>query len=219
MIATDFHQHSLLSDGVLLPAELLRRRVKDGMQAIAITDHVDSSTIDHVLNQLKHVKDDLDEDILFIPGVEITHVPPAKIPELAKKAKREGFLVVIHGETIVEPVPQGTNHVAVRCPDVDLLAHPGILDEKDAELAAENEVFVELSARKGHCLGNGRTFTLSKKYDFRMLVNSDGHRPGDYFTFEFAKQVALGAGADNNDLEKIFGEYPKKLLEKYGYRL
>ncbi len=41
----DLHTHTTLSDGELLPAELVRRAEMSGYQAIALTDHVDSGTI------------------------------------------------------------------------------------------------------------------------------------------------------------------------------
>ena len=44
----DLHTHSLLSDGQLLPSELVRRAEVRGYEAIAITDHVDFSNIDLV---------------------------------------------------------------------------------------------------------------------------------------------------------------------------
>lgn len=42
----DFHVHSFLSDGVLLPSDILRRVAAKGYGAIAITDHADASNLD-----------------------------------------------------------------------------------------------------------------------------------------------------------------------------
>ena len=38
----DFHTHTLLSDGDLLPTELLRRMQVLGYTVVGITDHVDA---------------------------------------------------------------------------------------------------------------------------------------------------------------------------------
>ena len=93
-----------------------------------------------------------------LPGVELTHRPPRSIARLAAQAKRAGAkIVVIHGETLVEPVPPGTNRASVERPDVDALGHPGLLTEQEAALALENNVFLEITSRRGHCLGNGNT--------------------------------------------------------------
>jgi len=48
----DLHTHTLFSDGVLLPAELARRAQVLGYQALAMTDHVDSSNLEFVLPRL-----------------------------------------------------------------------------------------------------------------------------------------------------------------------
>ena len=62
--------------------------------------------------------------------------------------------MVVHGETLVEPVEEGTNHEAIMA-GVDILAHPGLISEEDVRLAKERKVLLEISARKGHSLSNG----------------------------------------------------------------
>ena len=57
--------------------------------------------------------------------------------------------MVIHGETLVEPVPPGTNRASVECPDVDVLGHPGLLTEEEAALAVQNNVFLEITSLAG----------------------------------------------------------------------
>ncbi|MHA1302638.1 MAG: histidinol phosphate phosphatase domain-containing protein [Candidatus Heimdallarchaeaceae archaeon] len=216
MLLTDFHMHTILSDGALIPSELVSRMVEKGFDAIAITDHVDSSSIDRVIKEIAKIKEDFEEEIAFLPGVEITYVPPRKIPELAKKAKREGLLVVVHGETIAETVKKGTNLAAVMCPDVDILAHPGVITEEEVKIAAENEVFLELSGRKGHCLTNGLVAKLGMKYKAKMLVNSDAHAPPDFLTKKRIEQIIIGSGLDEEKILKIMNQNPRELLKRLG---
>ena len=91
-------------------------------------------------------------NITIIPGMEITHVPKGLIGELISEARKLGAMyVVVHGETLAEPVEEGTNHEAILA-GADILAHPGLITEEDARLAAERGVLLEISARKGHCL-------------------------------------------------------------------
>ena len=137
----DLHTHTIFSDGELLPSELVRRAVVHGYTAIAITDHADYTNLEHVLEAAKKAKYLENEwDIRVLPGVELTHVPPRKIAPLAKKAKDLGAeIVVVHGETIYEPVAPGTNAASVACEYVDILAHPGLISEEDVRTAAENE--------------------------------------------------------------------------------
>src|SRR3989304_7686845 len=109
------HTHSTFSDGELIPSELVRRAVVKRYKAIAITDHVDYTNIEHVLSCVKNVKSlEEDYDIRVFTGVEITHVPPGKMPSLVEKARQLGAeIIVVHGETAAEPVPEGTTQTAV----------------------------------------------------------------------------------------------------------
>ena len=148
----DFHTHTFLSDGALSPIELIRRAYVRGYGVIAVTDHVGLEEQERVIKTLVGECRRASEewDILAIPGVEITHVPKNLIAEAAQRAKDLGAqIVVVHGETIVEPVEPGSNLAALKSPCVDILAHPGIITEEEAALAAENEVFLEISSRRG----------------------------------------------------------------------
>jgi len=211
----DFHTHSLLSDGALLPTELVRRARVAGYTAMAITDHADSSNIDSVIAQLRKVAKQLNADKAFrvIPGVELTHIPPELIPAMVKLARKLGAAVVIgHGETLAEPVEPGTNAAYIKA-KVDILAHPGLVTKAECEAAAANSVHFEITSRAGHSITNGHVASMAKKYKVKMLVNTDSHSPGDLITLKRAELVALGAGLDNNDFRRI-KENAQELLEK-----
>lgn len=214
----DFHVHSIFSDGELLPSEIARRAYVLGNKVIAITDHVDESNIEEVVRALVKASKFISEhyeDLLLIPGVEITHVPPKSIPALAKKAKSLGAkIVVVHGETLVEPVPPGTNSIACKCQHVDVLAHPGIISEEDVVNAKENEVFLEISYRQGHCLGNGHVAKLALKVGAKLLVNSDAHDVGDFLSPNMALSIAKGAGLDDERAREVIYKNPRTFLNK-----
>ena len=57
----DFHTHTIFSDGELVPSELVRRALVNGYEAIALTDHVDSSNIDFVLPRIVKVAEQLNK--------------------------------------------------------------------------------------------------------------------------------------------------------------
>jgi len=213
----DFHTHSLHSDGILLPVELIRYAVVNGYKAIAVADHVGPGNMSDVLRQVARDCESCSRywGIVAIPAVELTHVPAATIPELARKAKAEGArIVVVHGETIVEPVEPGTNLAAVQCRDVDILAHPGLITSEEARLAAENGVFLELSARKGHSFTNGHVWKVGRAVGARFLLNSDAHGPDDVLTAEFARRVAKGAGLDEQEIDEVLLHNPSELLAR-----
>ena len=215
----DFHTHTTLSDGSLSPMELIHRAVRQGYRAVAITDHMGMATLDGYLPVV--IKEcrlaESHWDIQAIPGVELTHLPPGAIGEAARTAKEIGArLVVVHGETVVEPVPAGTNLAALSSPHVDILAHPGLLTPEEARLAAAGGVFLEISARKGHCLGNGLVARLARSAGARLLVNSDAHDPEDLLTPEFSLAVALGAGLEPHEVRDGLPASISALLERLG---
>lgn len=218
----DFHTHSFLSDGVLSPVEVLRYAVVNSYRAIAITDHVGPGNCARVLEQVIRECEFCSRhwDIIALPGVELTHVPAGGIAEVARQARELGArVIVVHGETIVEPVEPGTNLAAVKCPDVDILAHPGVLTREEAETAAANGVFIEISGRKGHCYTNGHVVRLGREAGVRFLVDSDSHAPGDFLNPSFARKVALGAGLDSDEIVQVLEGNPQHLLDKLGYRI
>jgi putative hydrolase len=179
----DLHTHSLLSDGVLLPSELVRRASVNGYDIIAITDHVDSSNIDFILPRLIKVASDLNrfwsDKIKVIPGVEITHPPVKMIKELVDYSRKQGkVIVLVHGESPVEPVEEGTNMAAIEA-GCDILAHPGWIDDAAAVAARERGVALEITARAGHQDGNKHVYNIGSKNGAALVFNSDTHSPGD----------------------------------------
>lgn len=201
----DLHTHSLLSDGELLPSELVRRGLVLGYEAIAITDHVDASNIDLVIPRIVKVCAELKSlaGIYVIPGAELTHVPPEDIKGMVEVAKRLGArIVLVHGESPIEPVAPGTNRTAIEA-GVDILAHPGFITEDEVKLAVKVSTCLEITTRKGHSLTNGHVARLASSFGARLVLNTDTHSPGDMMKEEMAKMVALGAGLNEGDWEGI----------------
>lgn len=201
----DLHTHTFFSDGALVPAEHLRRVEVLGYRAVAITDHADSSNMDFIIPRMIQAARDLNphSTTRLLPGIELTHVPPALIGLLTRRARELGAqVIVVHGETIVEPVASGTNMAAIEA-GVDVLSHPGFITEEEALLAARKGVLIEITGRKGHSLTNGHVAKMALKTGARMVVNADAHAPGDFLTAEMARLVALGAGLSEVDYQQI----------------
>ncbi|MDK2893175.1 histidinol phosphate phosphatase domain-containing protein [Methanohalophilus sp.] len=210
----DLHTHTIFSDGELIPSELIRRAIVHGYEAIGLTDHVDYSNVEHVMKNVQKARY-LENiwDIKVFPGVEITHVPPEEIAPLAKMAKELGAeIIVVHGESPVEPVVPGTNAAAVKCPDVDILAHPGFITEEEARVAVENNVCLEITARSGHNRTNGHVARIGKLAGATLVVDTDAHSPSDLITDETALKVAMGAGLEKKEALEVL-ENSRKLIE------
>ena len=201
----DLHTHSIFSDGELVPAEHLRRVESMGYEAVAITDHADSSNLDFIIPRIVKVAEDLNRfsQTKLIPGIELTHIPPQMFGELVSRARELGAKIIVgHGETVMEPVSAGTNLAAIKA-GVDILAHPGLITKDEALLAAEKGVFLELTGRKGHSLTNGHVARISAETGALLVLNADAHGPGDFMTAKMAETVALGAGLDKDRYEKL----------------
>ncbi len=211
----DLHTHSIFSDGELVPYELIRRAEAAGYSALAITDHMDASNIDHIIPRIVKAVERISQvvPITVLPGAEITHVPPALIPDLVKEAREFGAqIVVVHGETLVEPVKAGTNRAAIEA-GADIIAHPGLISTEDLLLAKERNVLLEITARKGHSLSNGHVAQEAMRFGAPLCINTDSHSPSDLITRDFARSILLGAGIEENRVEAVF-ENSRNLIEK-----
>lgn len=213
----DFHTHTSHSDGALSPMELIRRATASGYRAIALTDHIGVGHLDRLIREIAADCALAQEhwNIIAIPGVELTHIPAHAIAQRAKQAKELGAkLVVVHGETITEPVEPGTNTAAVGSSHIDILAHPGLLSLEEAKLAAAHGVFLEISARRGHSLTNGHVVRIARLAGAKLLLNTDTHDPRDLLTPALAKAIAQGAGLEDEEIEEVLVNNPHTLLQK-----
>ncbi|GBE15755.1 MAG TPA: histidinol phosphate phosphatase domain-containing protein [Proteobacteria bacterium] len=202
----DLHAHTFASDGELLHSELIRRAISAGYRAIGITDHADETNLEELVSRAVRASDAWKgtAKLQVVPGVEITHVPPERIPGLAARARELGaLLVVVHGETITEPVTPGTNAAAAGCRDVDILAHPGLISRTDAALAAENGVFLEITARPGHSAANGHVAAVGRASGAPLVLNTDTHAPGDLISLDMAAIILEAAGLDSSEGETV----------------
>jgi len=213
----DFHTHTSLSDGALSPMELIRRALVNGYHTIALTDHAGTDSLDRIIQETARACALARShwDILALPGIELTHIPAKAIAETAERAKQLGAcIVVVHGETIIEPVEQGTNLAALHCPYVDILAHPGFLTLEEAKLAAANGIFLEITARKGHCLTNGYIAHLAQQTGAKLLLSSDAHDEQDLLTAFLADAITRGAGLDATACHQVLTTNPQTLIER-----
>jgi histidinol phosphatase-like PHP family hydrolase len=210
----DLHTHSTLSDGDMLPIELVRRASVLGYRTLAITDHVDSGNLSPVIAAQLPLKElAAAYGVTLLAGVEITHVPPAHIPLLARRAKEEGAdIVVVHGETVVEPVAPGTNLAACTCPEVDLLSHPGLLSPEVAREAARRGIALEITSRAGHNRTNGHVALEARSAGCIIVVDSDAHGPGDLMDRGAREAVARGAGLSAPEASAALGLNIEKWL-------
>ncbi len=212
----DLHSHSFLSDGSESPTGMWRVAETIEHRALAITDHVSLEDPKPVLDRL-HREATAWEGSKFRPvvGVELTYVPPRRIADAARGARRAGAeIVIVHGESLVERTPEGTNRAAIDSGEVDVLAHPGLIEPADVELAKAHSVILELSGREGHSLTNGHVAALALARGVPLVVDSDAHRSSQLIPPARAREIARGAGLPAAEVEKALGETPAGLLRR-----
>ena len=81
----DFHQHTVFSDGSVWPDIRVQEAIKDGLDAISITDHIEYQP---------HIDD-------------IPHPDRNRSYQLAKEAAKDKYLIVINGSEITRSMPPG----------------------------------------------------------------------------------------------------------------
>lgn len=212
----DLHTHTFLSDGALGPGELIRRAECAGYRTMAITDHVDHGTVHAIVAQIRMAVDAENRvgRMRVIPGVEITHVRPEQIGEVARQAREAGALIVLcHGETICEPVMPGTNRAAIEA-GVDVLAHPGLISEEDVKRAAARNVALEITAKHGHSYTNAHVARLARTHGATLVYGSDGHEPSHLRRREEAIRIMQGAGITVVEAEMILTETERLLFSR-----
>lgn len=212
----ELHTHTLLSDGQLLPIELARRALVQGTKTLAFTDHGSLSNLERIIDEGRRDAELASEwGMKVLCGVEITHVPVRRMDEVVLRARKLGAeIVVIHGETISEPVEKGTNMAAVMNPEVDILAHPGFITLEEAQLARDNGVALEITSRGSHCKTNGHVASMARQAGARMVVNTDTHAPGDLIDMETARRIALAAGLSEEEADRALVDTPQEIVKR-----
>lgn len=212
----DLHTHTLLSDGDLIPAEHIRRAEVRGYRILGIADHADLALLPEILPLLREAARRENElgRMEVLAGVELTHVRPIHIAEAAAKARELGAqIVIVHGETIAEPVLPGTNRAAIEA-GVDILAHPGLITYEDALLAAKKNVLLEISAKTGHSLTNGHVVQTARATGAKMIFGSDAHNMDQMPTREFAEMICRGAGMTAEEIASAFAAAERLARQK-----
>ena len=211
----DLHTHTVFSDGELIPAELVRRAMVLEHDLIAITDHVDMTNVEFVAGNVAKAVELVEDYIRVVPGVEITHVPPSKINKVAMMARKAGAeWIVVHGETVTEPVAPGTNRASAEDPEIDVLAHPGFITMEEAQLAKDNDVILEVTGRAGHNITNGHVVNMARAVGADMVIDSDTHQPENLMDDASARIVALGAGMTVEEADKALYKTPYEAVRR-----
>jgi len=212
----NLHAHTFLSDGQLLPSEVAVRYMAAGYKTIAITDHADYSNIKPALAAIVEFcrRWPKNSSIQILPGIELTHLPPEQFKPLANYARKQGAKIIIaHGETPVEPVVKDTNKLALLA-DIDILAHPGLINDSDTMLAKEKGVYLEITSRRGHYETNAHVVKQARQFGAKLILNNDSHSPEDIIIPAQLVNIGIEAGLTKDEIEKIYTDVTTFLSKK-----
>lgn len=132
-------------------------------------------------------------DVQAVFGIKLKHVPPALLEQAIAHYRNLDFSFIgVHGESISDIVEQGTNFSAINA-KADILFNPGLIDEKCVELAAENNVFLEISTHPKHAYTNAHTGRLAQKYKAKLALGSQARTLEEIHSPDMQKAVLKGA--------------------------
>ena len=121
---------------------------------------------------------------------------------------------MVHGECVSLNILPGTNAAAVRAEGVDILGHPGLLEEEDAREAARRGIYLEISARQGHNWANGHVYAMARRTGAPIVVDSDGHDEEGLLSVSKVTALLRGAGASHPSAGQVQEEMAPALVER-----
>lgn len=209
----ELHAHTTFSDGAASIDEMAEK-AKELNNAMAVTDHILDMNFENFLKN-REIYKEIYPEIIF--GVEITRVKPEGIYNIAREAKNNSMLVIVHGETPGDIlVPKGTNMAALECEYVDILAHPGLLGEKEALKAKDSGTLIELSTRKIHGEFNKKISEVCRDFGVKMVINTDSHSTGELITYENAMKIAKDSGLSDYEAKET-NENARRIFERFRF--
>jgi hypothetical protein len=204
----DFHQHTVFSDGEVWPSIRVAEAMKDGLDAISITDHLEyqphEEDIPHedrnrsyqvALEQIEEIED---EKIIIINGIEITRdMPPG----------HANAIFIKDANKLLSDDPMEVFREAKKQGAFIFWNHPNWIDQRPDGIATLTKMHHQLLKEDllhGIEVVNGRTYSdealqIAIDHNLTILGNSDvhglidwgynvpegGHRP---VTLVFAKE-------------------------------
>ena len=213
----DFHQHTVFSDGEVWPTIRVKEAIRDGLDAISITDHLEvqpnKSDIPHTDRNRGYqiaTKEIKGRDILVINGAEITRdMPPGHINaifikdankllladpiEVYREAKRQGAFIFWNHPSWIAQQPDG---VATLTNMHKELLKEGLINGIEVVNAGEysDEAFQMAIDYNLTIMGNSDIHGL---IDWEYNPSEGKHRP---ITLVFAKEkseTAIKEGLEN----------------------
>ncbi|RMG04761.1 MAG: DNA polymerase/3'-5' exonuclease PolX [Nitrospirae bacterium] len=240
-IKGDLHIHSRWSDGSYEIADLAAVAKKMGYQYIAITDHSKGLGIAGGLTEEKILEQKREVDTLnkrlknfrIFMGVEVDIRSDGSLDLSEDVLKQLDFVVASVHSGFRQDIKQMTKRVisAIKCPYVDLIAHPTgrLIGEREPYEINMDEVF-RVARKEGKALEinafpqrldiNDKLAREAKRHGIPVIINTDSHIPDQFLYMKYGVQVARRGWLEKenvlntlplNEFEKLLQKRRKKL--------
>ncbi len=195
-LPSDFHTHTLRSDGILDPKDLLKEVVDAGIRVLAVTDHDNMNAIDEMEAEIEAKQ----YNLKLIPGVEFSSV--WSIPGFSCKIHIVGLFCDRNNSGLKQLV---ANHKQKRDERTELVRNKLLENVKGvSRLKNElNDMVAELN-RRNTFINRKHFATFLVRYGFAADIGEamdkylcDGCKAGysvEYTAFDEVIKVILGAG-------------------------
>lgn len=184
----DFHMHTVFSDGNVWPTYRVLEAYRDGLDAIAITDHVE-----------------------YTPKKDYIPVDQNAAWKIAEASAKEGNIILVHGAEITRDMPPGHLN-ALFIKDASLLRKDSVYD--DVEAAVKQGAFIQWNHpgwKVQEKDGIPKLYTIHKRLLSKGWLNGiEFYNESEYYplVLEWCKQFNT-AVMGNSDVHGIISEsYP-----------
>jgi hypothetical protein len=188
----DFHMHTIFSDGDVWPTVRVDEALRDGLDAIAITDHLE-----------------------YTPKKDFVNLDFNAAWKIAEPYARERNLILVHGTEITRKMPPG-HFNALFITDASLIAKDSVWDCFEA--AAKQGAFIQWNHpgwKSQQADGIPRMYDIHKQLIKKGWLNGiEFFNDSEYYplVFEFSNQYKLTM-MGNSDVHGIISE----IYSKPGY--
>jgi hypothetical protein len=181
----DFHMHTVFSDGDVWPAYRLFEAFRDGLDAIAITDHIE-----------------------YVPKKDYIPVDHNAAWKLVETSAKENNLILVHGAEITRRMPPG-HFNALFIQDASLIVKDSVYDAIEA--AVKQGAFIQWNHpgwKSQEADGIPKLYDIHKKLILNGWINGiEFFNDTEYYplVLDFCRQYNL-AVMGNSDVHGIISE-------------
>ena len=81
-------------------------------------------------------------------------------------------------------------------------------------LKQKNNVFLEITTRRGHCNTNRIVAAKALKFGAKLIISHDSHAPKDIISINKTKSLAIEYGISLKEIDEIYRNMEKFIKEE-----